>query len=433
MLEKDLIETHYKIEVKDITSRRRVVKDNLKKPVKHQEQYKVKGRFRLWPVLLLDIDIPLYHLNNDRTKAAQSSFIYDEEKPNNWFSDHREDQKQQKIQHKFLFQLSKDSTANVYLDFKKSAKFREDRPLLIDGTGMVINGNRRLSAVRELYKLDEKKYKNFKQVPCAVIDEHLDQRDIKDIEYNLQVVKENKQEYDWISLCLAIQKNIDVLKWNFKEVATKMEKAEKAIRMDYELIQQIDKHLAAQRKEKAYHLLEKQQQLWKDSSKKAETCKTEGEKEAVWKLARIISKNSGELEDRDYKIASQIQKKSNLQESINYLAKREHIKPKKIKNVDEDDPIEQSPATSNSKINLSVVHQIPEKKDYKKVILALYDYVGAKANLSAAKTYSEQALGKIESMWNLTLPEKHREEIKRNLKKIVNKSEILIDKCKIKK
>ena len=96
MREKDLIETHYKIQIKDIAARKRIISDNLKKPVKHREQYKVKGRFSLWPVIFLDIDLPVYHLNNDRTKAAQSSFIYDEGKPNNWFSDHREDLKQQK-------------------------------------------------------------------------------------------------------------------------------------------------------------------------------------------------------------------------------------------------------------------------------------------------------------------------------------------------
>ena len=47
---------------------------------------------------------------------------------------------------------------NIFDELKRRAQFREDQPILVDIKGMVINGNRRLSSVRELYETDKKKY-----------------------------------------------------------------------------------------------------------------------------------------------------------------------------------------------------------------------------------------------------------------------------------
>ena len=38
------------------------------------------------------------------------------------------------------------------------------------------------AAIREIYQSDQKKYEKFKRVPCAVIEEFLDDRTVKEIE-----------------------------------------------------------------------------------------------------------------------------------------------------------------------------------------------------------------------------------------------------------
>ena len=68
--------------------------------------------------------------------------------------------------------------------------FREDCSFVNRFNGMLINGNRRMAAIRELYKSDEKNIKILEQYPCAVIEEHLNDIDIKEIENFLQVKRE---------------------------------------------------------------------------------------------------------------------------------------------------------------------------------------------------------------------------------------------------
>ena len=43
------------------------------------------------------------------------------------------------------------------------------------------------------------------------------------------------------------------------------------------------------------------------------------QKDLIYKIARIISVNSGKFGDRDYKIAAALQKKNNLKQVLNYL------------------------------------------------------------------------------------------------------------------
>ena len=203
-------EIRYKINVVDTSKRRRTIKDNIeKKKSYHKESFRIKGKFKQVPIITLHIDLPVYHLNNGRTRAEQRNYIVENNKKDDFFEKNQENNAQQRIQHEILVRASKDSTANIFAELKKSKDFREDSPLLLESNGMVINGNRRLAALRELYKSDVKTFNRFKEIPCAIIVEHLSAQNIKEIENYLQVKKENKQEYDWVSLALEIKNERD--------------------------------------------------------------------------------------------------------------------------------------------------------------------------------------------------------------------------------
>ena len=430
-------ETFYKVNVIDLTKRKRIIKDNLKKKISHKETFKIKDKFKPCPIIWLDINVPVYHLNNGRTRDAQRSYVIDKGHKPNYFEKALENNQQQRIQHNILFQLSQDNTANIYKVLKKSNSFREDAPLLVDSNGMLLNGNRRLAAIREIYQSDQKKYEKFKRVPCAVIEEFLDDRTVKEIENFLQVIKENKQDYNWISLCMEVQDERKRLNLTNKQIAVNMGKTEIEIERLYNLINVIDECLEKDHNTPGdYSVIKNQEQLWKNTEERAHRMKNKGERDLIYKIARMISVNSGEFGDRDYKIASALQKKNNLHQVLEYLkSKYTSIKiTKKIDEKDNDDPLRGlRRVTSPTAIDSTVVEQVPVKSGDKQIsiLLGAVESLEQTTDEKASKKYSQDALNKIEAMNSMTYPANYKKEIKSNLKDIIRKSEKLIKDKKL--
>ena len=93
----------YKPNVVDVTKRRRIIKENLKKKLSHKESFKIKNRWVACPIVLMDIDVPIYHLNNGRTRARQRSYIKENNHKDSYFEKGLENNQQQRIQHKILY------------------------------------------------------------------------------------------------------------------------------------------------------------------------------------------------------------------------------------------------------------------------------------------------------------------------------------------
>lgn len=428
-------ETLYKPDVIDISKRRRIIKENLTKKLSHKESFKIKNKWIACPIVLLDIDVPIYHLNNGRTRDAQRTYIKKNGHKDNYFEKGLENNQQQRIQHKILFELSQDSTANIHRELKSSIKFREDAPLLIDSNGMLINGNRRMAAIRELYKSDVKKYDDFKRIPCAVIEQHLDDKTIKEIENFLQVIKENKQDYNWISLCMEIQDEKKRLGLENKQIAVNMGKSEAEIERYVNLITVIDNCLEVDHKTPGdYSAIKSQEQLWKNTEERANKAKNKGEKDLIYKIARMISVNSGKFGDRDYKIAAALQKKNNLKQVLDYLtSKYTSIKTEQKRN-DPNDPLRGlKRVTISNSIDASVVNQIPVKAEKKQIdiMLGAIETLEQIGDDKASFNYSEAALMKLETMNGLRFPDKYKKQIKANLTNIIRKSERLIKEKKL--
>jgi len=430
-------EIFYRVNVIDVAKRKKIIKDNLKKKISHKETFKIKDKFKPCPIIWIDINVPLYHLNNGRTRDAQRTYIKQNNHKENYFEKALENNQQQKIQHKILFGLSQDNTANIYKVLKKQGSFREDAPLLIDSNGMLINGNRRLAAIREIYQSEQRKYEKFKRVPCAVVEEFLDDKTVKEIENFLQVIKENKQEYNWISLCMEVQDERKRLKLTNKQIATNMGKTEIEIERLYNLISVIDNCLEKDHKAPGdYSVIRNQEQLWGNTEERAHKIKSKGDRDLIYKIARMISVNSGKFGDRDYKIASALQKKTNLRQVLDHLTNRyTSIKIKKSADGNsDDDPLRGLRRVSApSTIDASIVDQVPVKSGDKhiEILLGAVENLEQSGDERASLKYSRDARNKLESMNSMRYPETYKKEIKSNLKDIIRKSEKLIKEKKL--
>jgi ParB-like chromosome segregation protein Spo0J len=156
-------------------------------------------------------DLLVYRMENFRTYIDQHSIIIRDQKPTDFFLAGQENESVQQLQHEILAQLARKGRADSVtpvIDVLKTEKQRE--PLLITNRGVVVNGNRRLAAMRELLDEDRTANAEFTHVDCLVLPADVTPEEIVDIEARLQAKPETKLDYDWIGDCLLIQKLLDL-------------------------------------------------------------------------------------------------------------------------------------------------------------------------------------------------------------------------------
>ena len=433
---KENIQIKYKVKVIDQDIRAKNIKSHIQKwknsEHRHESEFQVKRKFIKCPIVRIPIDLPIYHLNNGRTQSMQSEWIFNNQKSETFFSNNLENVKQQNIQHTLLVNQAMGyggHKQNIFDELKRRAEFREDQPVLIDIKGMVLNGNRRLSSVRELYESDKKKFQKFSHIPAAIIQEHLTALDIEEIESYYQIKKELKQDYDWISLIKKIQRQKDVLKQDFKWISVTMDRPIEWVESSYKLIEEIDKCLDEDYgKPRHYNLVMNQQQIWDETRKKANKTKDPLERELIFKIARMVSVNSRDLGKRAYEFCIDFQNKKNLKDVYDYLQGRFKLKSNKDKKIVSDNPEDIVAGKIPSQYELGVIEKIPTKKIKPEIIIELREELSFKKEDAAALKASEDILNKLTKLESATLPPTDRSTILSNLKKAVKKSERIVNK-----
>lgn len=151
------------------------------------------------PVIRISLDVPIYRMQNFRTFTDQTERINRDGLPTDFFQAGQEVESVQQIQHALLAALAEkgvaDSVAPV-MDVLKRDKQRE--PLLMTSAGVMVNGNRRLAAMRELFADPDGGCEEFSHIDFAVLPGDATLADILEIEAGLQAKQETKLDYDWV-------------------------------------------------------------------------------------------------------------------------------------------------------------------------------------------------------------------------------------------
>ncbi len=162
----------------------------------------------------MPIEYLLYRIENLRTESLQESFIAKNNEKAGYFRDHAETPDIQFKQHELLLPLTKKGNPSTYDYFKSNI---QTEPILINnrsgehGTAVVINGNRRLATWRQLYYEDPIEFAHFALIQCDVLPSNFDQENESDLEYQLQIAQDIKEEYNWINDRKAKLKKIERL------------------------------------------------------------------------------------------------------------------------------------------------------------------------------------------------------------------------------
>ena len=191
------------------------------------------------------IDLLVYRLENCRTFSAQQTEIARNGRNKDFFEKGQELTTAQQIQHEILFKLSekeKEGSVAQIMEVLREEGQREQ--LLITSTGVVVNGNRRLSAMRELLlTADGVVDKRFENVRCAVLPPDVTRDEIDDIEADLQARPQTKLEYDWIGDARLVRRQVDKGR-STKDVAARLRRSKADIENVLQALDEADLYLS---------------------------------------------------------------------------------------------------------------------------------------------------------------------------------------------
>lgn len=160
------------------------------------ENYRIEyhGKYRPIPIVEIRIEVPVYRMENVRTKNLQKE----------WLAQHPDLSRDiltadpfsieaQEIQHQILSLLAdKEGLMSSF----KGGSLQQTEPIICSDNGIVVNGNRRLCAWRNLFYSNKDAYKHFETIRVAVLPDH-DSGAMYDLEVALQIHSDMKSDYTW--------------------------------------------------------------------------------------------------------------------------------------------------------------------------------------------------------------------------------------------
>lgn len=169
-----------------------------------------RGEYREMPVVEVPVELPLFRPENGRLITALHRYLREHDLDEREFAAKIEELWVQEALQSLLLPLSQDPRGSIYQELARQGQQTE--PLLITHDGIVVNGNRRLAAMRALYEKDRSRYAAFANVRATVLPEEATAEDAEYVESALQLAPETKLAYTWVNRRLKLRRQRDVLK-----------------------------------------------------------------------------------------------------------------------------------------------------------------------------------------------------------------------------
>jgi hypothetical protein len=273
-LESGKLEIEQRIEM----IRRRV--EEFSSDIKRTHSIRWRGKNIDLPVIQLKTQDLRYRLENGRTRRKQMQYIIEnQDTPEDLFADPESDVAQE-AQHEILLGLVDQEGLLDDLD-----KVKQREPVIITYDGYVLNGNRRLAALRKL---------KTQHIDCVVLPKDADQGDLYDLEIDLQMRRETKAEYNWVDELLNIRYGLDVIREDDKAIAERMGIDDKEFRKKMSILAYVDLYLVWLGLPDQYFKVEGDQQAFKELEAQISNIKDSRKSESIRELAFALIKDKPE-------------------------------------------------------------------------------------------------------------------------------------------
>lgn len=173
---------------------------------------------------------------NHRTKSEQMRVANEQNRPDLFTADPHGPEAQA---HQYQILAGQEGFEDLKADLKKRGQ-RE--PAVVTAEGVLINGNRRTAALRSLYKDDDHGPSQY--ISCLVLPADASLPEIVDLETELQVAREFKEDYTWVNEALLIEEIFEREDKDWKKVAARMRQREPDVRARFETLQELHQLVA---------------------------------------------------------------------------------------------------------------------------------------------------------------------------------------------
>jgi hypothetical protein len=264
----------------------------------HLPYYNFRDELTRLPLARVSIDLPIYRMANFRTQRQQLHFARSHGYDENYFEVGEEDEAVQQVQHDFLWALAQEGQGESVVAVSTVLEQEGQKlPLLVTANGVVVNGNRRLAAMRELLA----QVKDFEFVQVAVLPEYANESDLIRIEVREQMQRETKLPYGWVNDALAIRK---MQAKSFTKTWIKDEMHLSSLSdVDDKVgaLEAAETYLAERNEVDNWDKVDGQEQLFKDGYKALKNRNTNaGQREAVRAVLHVIADKPREFGKRSY-------------------------------------------------------------------------------------------------------------------------------------
>lgn len=187
-------------------------------------------------VVEVEVDWVRFSTLNHRTRAEQLRAVHNMRQPDLFTADPLGKEAQQ-AQYKIL--LGQEGFEDLKNDLRER---HQQEPAVISAEGVLINGNRRAAALRSLYHDDH--VLEARYLRCLVLPEDATANELVDLEAELQIAKDFREEYSWVNEAMLIEELFEREGRNFAHVARKMHRDDNVVRALYEKLQQLHQLVA---------------------------------------------------------------------------------------------------------------------------------------------------------------------------------------------
>ncbi len=163
--------------------------------------------YRTFPVVEAPQESLIYRVRNGRIRSELTELAARRGQTLDSLQENEGTAPVQEALHTLLLEKSKNPDGPIYQELAQQGVQTE--PLLCTRSGVVLNGNRRLAAMRALLTSNTTQYAAFLTVQAAVLDDDVDGATEEFIEAALQLAPDLKLDYSWINRRLKLRDHLE--------------------------------------------------------------------------------------------------------------------------------------------------------------------------------------------------------------------------------
>lgn len=183
------------------------------------------------PQVDLEVTWVRFSTLNHRTQSEQMRIAHQQNRPDLFTADPNGEEAQTQ---QYLILAEQEGFEDLKADLRARG---QQQPAVVTAEGVLINGNRRAAALRNLFRDDD--HQPSRYVSCLVLPADANMREIVDLETELQIAREFKEDYTWVNEALLIEEIFEREGRNWDKVASRMHMPASAVRGQFEKLQQL--------------------------------------------------------------------------------------------------------------------------------------------------------------------------------------------------